>query len=348
MLSDKKLRWGVLGTGNAASVMAQAINASSSSILSAVASRSKQKAQSFSAKHGVLNYYSSYEELLADDNIDAVCIALPHNLHAEWSIKAAVAKKHILCEKPAAINANTAIQVIDAVIQNDVFYMEGFMYRCHDQTKKLIQLLREEVIGKIFLIEASFCYNGVFDNNQIELKKILGGGGILDVGCYTISMARLIASIANKVDSIRPIAIHGMAHIGSKSMSDDYAVAMLRFQGDIFAQVSCGVSLEHRNDVRIFGSKGSIHIPSPWVPGGSGPGKTIIYLKKTGVKEIEEIKVTTRTGLYEQEINTVAENINNRQAAEVSLQDTLDNMATLELWRRSVSIVHTKDSINLN
>ena len=346
MLADKKLRWGVLGTGNAASVMAQAINASSTSILGAVASRSNQKAKDFSAKHDVLNYYSSYDELLADDNIDAVCIALPHYLHAEWSIKAAAAKKHILCEKPAAINANSASQVIDAVIQNDVFYMEGFMYRCHAQTKKLIELLREEAIGKIFLIEASFCYHGVFDNDQIEFKKISGGGGILDVGCYPISMARLIASIANNVDSIRPVEINGMAHIGSKSMSDDYAVAMMRFQDDIFAQVSCGVSLEHRNDVRIFGSKGSIHIPSPWVPGGSGPGETVIYLKKTGVKEIQEIKVTTTTGLYEQEINTVAENIINREAAEITLQDTLDNMATVELWRKSVSLGQTKDSIS--
>ena len=346
MHCNKKLRWGLLGTGNAASVMAQAINASSTSILSAVASRSKQKAKNFSTKHDVLNYYSSYEDLLTDDAIDAVCIALPHNLHAEWSIKAAIAKKHILCEKPAAINANSASQVIDAVIKNDVFYMEGFMYRCHAQTKKLIELLREEAIGKIFLIEASFCYNGIFDDAQIELKKISGGGGILDVGCYPISMARLIASIANKVDSIRPFEINGMAHIGSKSMSDDYAVAILRFQSDIFAQVSCGVSLEHRNDVRIFGSKGSIHIPSPWVPGGSGPGETVIYLKKTGDKEIQELKVATTIGLYEQEINTVAKNISNRQAREVSHQDTLDNMATLELWRESISLGHTKDSIS--
>lgn len=346
MLGDKKIRWGVLGTGNAAAVITQAINASSTSMVSAVASRSKQKAKNFSAKHNVLNSYSSYEELLADDDIDAVCIALPHNLHAEWSIKAAVAKKHILCEKPAAINASSASQVIDVVIQNDVFYMEGFMYRCHAQTKKLIELLREEVIGKIYLIEASFCYYGVFDDDQIEQKKISGGGGILDVGCYPISMARLIASIANKVDSIRPIEVNGMAHIGSKSMSDDYAVAILRFQGDIFAQISCGVSLEHRNDLRIFGSKGSIHIPSPWVPGGSGPGETVIYVKKTGDREIQEIKVTTTIGLYEQEINTVAENIINRQAPEVSLQDTLDNMVTIELWRRSVSLGHTKDSIS--
>jgi predicted dehydrogenase len=346
MHCNKKLRWGLLGTGNAASVMAQAINASSTSILGAVASRSKQKAKDFSAKYDVLNYYSSYEELLADDNIEAVCIALPHNLHAEWSIRAAIAKKHILCEKPAAINANSASLVIDAVRKYDVFYMEGFMYRCHPQTKKLIELLREEAIGKIFLIEASFCYNGVFNDSQIELKKISGGGGILDVGCYPISMARLIASIANKVESIRPTAIHGMAHVGSKSMSDEYAVAILKFQGDIFAQVSTGVSLEHRNDVRIFGSEGSIHIPSPWVPGGSGPGETVIYLKKTGDKEIQGIKVATTIGLYEQEINTVAESISNRQAREVSYQDTLDNMATLELWRKSISLGHTKDSIS--
>lgn len=346
MILRNKLRWGILGTGNAANVMARAINCSNFGVLKAVASRSSQSALNFAAIHDIDNYYDSYERLLEDKEVDVICIALPHNLHAEWSIKAAVAKKNILCEKPAAINFQSAIKVIEAVRRNDVFYMEGFMYRCHAQTKKLIELLRKGSIGKVLLIEASFCYHGNFDDQQYELKKITGGGGILDVGCYPISMARLIAATVNKVESIKPIQVFGMAHIGLKSESDDYSVAILKFEGDIFAQVSTGTALEHRNDVRIFGSGGSIYIPSPWVPGGSGPGETAIFLKKTGIKEIEEINIKTSIGLYEQEIDAVSLAILNGRSGEVSLQDTLDNMDTIQLWRNSINIKRTDDSVD--
>ncbi len=341
---ENKHRWGILGTGNAANVLAAAIKTSVTGILSGVASRDEKSAIAFAQKHGVKKYFSSYEKLLKDSDIDIVCIALPHNLHAEWSIKSAEAKKHILCEKPCAINYESAVAVIEAVKKNDVFYMEGFMYRCHKQTKKLIELLQNKVIGDVRLIEASFCYHAFFDSTQIESRKISGGGGILDVGCYPISMARLIASIENGKDSILPLEIQGMAHIGYDSEYDEWAIANMRFQGDILAQVSTGVSIEHRNDLRIFGSKGSIYIPSPWVPGGAGPGITSIFLKQTGVKEIQEVHIETAVGLYQQEIDTVGMNIHNRQTKEMSWQDTLVNMATMAMWRKSVGVRSISDS----
>lgn len=343
---NKLLRWGMLGTGNAANVLAAAIKASSSGQLVAVASRDAEVARKFSTKYQVGKSYGSYEELLNDAEIDVVCIALPHNLHAEWSIKAAQAKKHILCEKPAAIKYCAALAVIDEVKKQNVFYMEGFMYRCHKQTKKLVEILKAKEIGQIKLIEASFCYHAEYSAEEIARKKISGGGGILDVGCYPVSMARLIAGIENDVEAIMPLEVQGMAHVGDESEYDEWAVANLKFQGDILAQISTSVSVEHRNDLRIFGSKGSIYIPSPWVPGGAGPGCTSIFIKYTGVREIKEIKVETNIGLYAQEMDTVAENIQLKQAKEMNWQDTLCNMKTIELWRNTVGIKGGADSYN--
>jgi predicted dehydrogenase len=338
------LRWGVLGTGNIANVFAAAIRESENGQLVAVASRHGSTAEEYAVKYALERYYGSYNELLRDDGVDAVYIALPHNLHAEWSVKAARSKKHILCEKPCAINYHSAKAVIEEVRRNDVFYMEAFMYRCHKQTKKMIELLRNKVIGDVRFIEASFCYNASFSSEQIEQRKISGGGGILDVGCYPVSMARLIAGIENEVESISPIDVCGMGHVGNVSEYDEWSVSIMRFDGEIMAQLSTSVSLEHRNDLRIFGTKGSIYIPSPWVPGGAGPGTTSIFLKRNGDRNIEEIKVTTDVGLYAQEIDVVSRNIHKKQAMEMSWLDTLLNMETIERWRAAINMKYTTDS----
>ena len=339
------IRWGILGTGNIANTFAMAIHNSRSGELVAVASRREESAREFSKRHQLNRYYSCYEDLLEDSDIDVVYIALPHNLHAEWSIKCARAGKNILCEKPAAINYQTAVKVIEEVRRNQVFYMEAFMYRCHRQTKKLIELLKNKVIGDVRLIEASFCYHAHFDAEAISYKRLTGGGGILDVGCYPVSMVRMIAAIANDVDSIVPEQIQGYGHIGQDSEYDEWAIAGLKFEGDILAQISTAVSLEHRNDLRVFGSHGSIYIPSPWLPGGREPGVTSIFIKKTGVSELEEKKVTTEIGLYSQEVDTVAENLPNKQAKEMSWQDTLDNIHTLEMWRNEIGVPSIADSL---
>lgn len=339
-----KFQWGILGTGNIANVFANAINTSSTGTLAAVASRDGNASKKFADKYHAKKFYSSYDELLNDSDIDIVYIALPHSLHAEWSIKAARAKKHVLCEKPSAINYRAAQAVISEAKHHDVFYMEAFMYRCHKQTKALIELIKNKIIGDVRLIEASFCYHANFSVEEIEQRKINGGGGILDVGCYPVSMVRLIAGIENRIEAIMPMEVQGMGHVGIESEYDEWAVANLRFQGDILAQVSTAVSLEHRNDLRIFGSKGSIHVPSPWVPGGAGPGITSIFVKETGSRDIREIKVEKNVGLYVQEIDTVAENIQHKEAKEMSWQDTLYNIKTLELWRNSVGVKYISDS----
>src|SRR5438552_868601 len=144
-----KLNWGILGTGNIAKAFAKGIAASRSGALVAVGSRSQASADNFGVEFNVPRRHASYDALLADKNVHAVYIATPHPLHAEWSIKAAEAGKHILCEKPMSINHAEAMVVLEAAHRNDVFFMEAYMYRCHPQTQKLVELVREKIIGEV-------------------------------------------------------------------------------------------------------------------------------------------------------------------------------------------------------
>src|ERR671932_275000 len=130
-------------------------------------------------------------EALADEQVEVVYVATPHPFHAEWAIKAAEAGKHVLCEKPLGLNHAEAMAIVEAAREHGVFLMEGFMYRCHPQTARLVELLRERAIGDVRLIEASFAYDAPFNPEGRTYSSALGGGGILDVGCYCVSLARL-------------------------------------------------------------------------------------------------------------------------------------------------------------
>ncbi len=198
--SNRRLAWGIIGTGSIAGAFAEGLSHSATGKLIAVGSRSKESAAKFGGKWGVPPEacHASYEALLADDNVQAVYIATPHPLHAEWAIKAAEANKHILCEKPIGLNAYEAAAIIEAAIANDVFLMEAFMYRCAPQTAELIRLIRDErIIGDVRVIQGSFSFHAGYDEASRVLSNDLGGGGILDVGCYPVSMSRLIAGAAS-------------------------------------------------------------------------------------------------------------------------------------------------------
>ena len=150
--------------------------------------------------------YQGYDALLADPAIDAVYISLPNHLHAEWTIRCAEAGKHILCEKPLTVNYQEAVPVIEAVRKHDVFMMEAFMYRCHPQTARLAELIRSGAIGQVRVIQAHFSYNMHGPQNNIRQQNAAAGGGIMDVGCYTASMSRLIAGAATGQAFADPIA----------------------------------------------------------------------------------------------------------------------------------------------
>jgi len=337
------LNWGIIGAGGIAKTFAKGLTASTTGKLLAVASRSQEKADKFGQEFNVPRRYGSYDALLADKDVHAVYIATPHPHHAEWAIKAAAARKHILCEKPIGLNWAQAMRIVEAARANDVFLMEAFMYRCHPQIAKLVELLREKAIGEVRLIHATFSFHAGFNPAGRLFANELGGGGILDVGCYCTSMARLVAGVAMGGQIAEPIEVKGVGHLGQTGV-DEWAAAVLKFPGGIVAQLATGVSLNQENVVRIYGSEGSILIPSPWIPAREG-GSVKIIVNRKGQPQPQEIVIESAQHLYGIEADTVARHIEQRQAAfpAMTWDDTLGNMRTLDLWRQSIGLVYEQE-----
>ena len=314
--SAAKLAWGIITTGKIAHKFARALLVSSSTgRLVAVASRSLERARQFAREFGIARYYGDYHSVIEDPQVEAVYVATPHPMHAEWAIKAAQAGKHILCEKPIAMNLRQARSVVEAAGTNGVFLMEAFMYRCHPQTRRLVDLVKKGAIGEVRLIRATFSYHGAYDLESIKLNKNLGGGAILDVGCYPVSMSRLIAGAAQGTHFAEPSQVQALAYLGPESKVDEYAVALLKFPGNILAQLSTGIQLAQDNSVLIFGTRGWIEVPSPWFCSGIQGGTSKIILHIKGADKPQEIEITTSQWLYAIEADTVARYLDKGQAA---------------------------------
>jgi predicted dehydrogenase/aryl-alcohol dehydrogenase-like predicted oxidoreductase len=335
----RTLTWGILGTGRIAGVFAQGVKGSQTGTLLAVGSRTQAAADAFGEQWDISRRYGSYEQLLADADVQAIYVAAPHPMHAEWTIKAAEAGKHVLCEKPFALNHAQAMAMIEAAQSSDVFLMEAFMYRCHPQTAKLVELVRAGAIGSVRVIQATFSFHARFNPEGRLFNNALGGGGILDVGGYCVSMARLIAGAATGKAFAEPARVTGAGHIGEISRVDEYAIASLTFPGDIVAQLFTGVRVNGENVVRIFGDEGSILVPAPWMPGYNDNVCKII-VKRDDEEKVQEIAVESDRHLYAYEADTVAAHIEDRQAPAMSWDDTLGNMKTLDQWRAAVGLLY--------
>jgi predicted dehydrogenase/diketogulonate reductase-like aldo/keto reductase len=327
------IRWGILAAGRIAGAFAKGVAHCDSGHVVAVASRSLDKAEAFAKEHGIERAHGSYEALLNDPEVDAVYIATPHPMHPQWCIAAARAGKHILCEKPLALNRFEAETAIEAARAHGVLMMEAFMYRCHPQTRKVVELVQSGAIGELRMMTGSFGFNasGVPKTHRLMANE-LGGGGILDVGGYPVSMARLIAGAASGKPFADPIDVTGFGHVGETGV-DEWATATLRFDGDVVAQVSTSVVVTLANDFRIFGSTGSIHVPKPWVINPEGGMCEIVVNGETQTIE-------TDRWLYGIEADAAAEAINagKQEAAPPAMTwaDTLGNMATLDRWRMAI------------
>ena len=331
-----KLRWGIIGAGSIAGSFARGVRHSEHGALQAIASRSQEKAGKFGETHGIPNCHGSYEAFLEDAEVDAVYIATPHPMHAEWAIKCAEAGKHILCEKPITINAHDAMAVIEAARRNDVFLMEAFMYRCHPQTEKLVELLRENAIGDVKMIRATFGFPSGYNPDGRLFDNALGGGGILDVGCYATSISRLVAGVARGGEFAEPVDVKAAGFVGETGV-DEYTSAVLTFEGDIIANVTTSVSLDQNNEVRIFGTGGSIIVESPWFCSGREGGTSRIIVNRKG-QDPDEVVISTDKWIYAIEADHVAENLENRQGVFPAMTwcDTLGNMRTCDSWRAAI------------
>ena len=338
--SSTALRWGILSTGNIARTFAKDLPRSNSGTLHAVASRSQESADAFAAKFGAAKSYASYDELLADPDVDAVYIATPHPLHLEWLLKAADAGKHILCEKPLTLNSPDASHAVEAARRNGVCLLEAFMYRCHPQTAMVVELVSSGALGKIKAIEATFSFQAGFDPDSRIYNLDLGGGGILDVGCYVASFARLVAGAANGKPFAEPVELKALGVLGETG-ADSYTVAVARFEGEIVAQLQTGVSLNGGGFCRIIGENATLRVPSPWFCGAvEGRDETVLYLERDG--KTEDIFVPFHRPLYAYEADALAEMVATGEVPRPAMgsDDALGNMRLLDTWRVQIGLLY--------
>jgi predicted dehydrogenase/aryl-alcohol dehydrogenase-like predicted oxidoreductase len=346
----KRVRWGILGTGAIAQCFADNLKPSRNGMLQAVGSRSAQGAAKFAVRYVTESHsptaHASYEQLLADKNVDAIYVCTPHPWHAEWSIKAVRAGKHVMCEKPFTLNQPQAMAVLQEAAENNVTVMEAFQWRCHPQTAKLVELIREKVIGDVQLIQAAFSFSCGYGADSRLWNNALAGGGILDVGSYAVAAARLIAGAAVGKNFADPEHVHGYAHLAPTGV-DAYAIGSMKFKGGILAQVTTGVAMNTENVIRIFGTQGNIFIPDPWVCDRhhAQTGKIIVHANGTS----QEILIPTDVTSFTHEINVFGDAVMSKNmqtpAPSMTWDDTLSQMRTLDRWRQAAGVVYEQETL---
>lgn len=336
-----KIRWGILGPGGIAKAFAGGVAGSRNGVLAAIGARNPGKPGLAEAFPGA-RLLDGYDGLLADPDIDAVYISIPHPGHAQWAIRAAEAGKHVLCEKPLGLTAFEADAMIHAARKAGTFLGEAFMYRLHPQTLKLVELIRSGIIGDIRMIKSSFGFAmpGFMPEHRLYAND-LAGGGILDVGGYPVSMARLIAGAATGLPFAEPDKVVGAAHLGQSGV-DEWASALLHFPGGIIAEVSCSISLDQDNVLRIFGTKGRIEVPDFWFAGGDrdvGLGR-IDVIASDGSRET--ISVNEKRHVYSFEVDAAGDAIlAGRQEFAwpgMAWADSLGTLRVLDRWRAAVGL----------
>jgi D-xylose 1-dehydrogenase (NADP+, D-xylono-1,5-lactone-forming) len=267
------VKWGILSTADINRKLIPGAHASPKVDLIAVASRDKGRADDYAREWQIDRAYGSYDELLADPDVDAIYNPLPNTMHAEWSIKALDAGKHVLCEKPFSRHVDEVEASFDAAERNDRLLSEAFMFRHNPQTARLRELAAGGAIGELRLVRSAFSY-GLYDTDNIRLRTDVEGGALMDVGCYCVSGSRLLGG--------EPESVYASAWFGETG-TDWVFTATMRFPGDVLAIFDCGTALVERDELEAIGSEGSLFLDDPWhcnVP-------VIEVRRENGVERIE-------------------------------------------------------------
>ena len=312
-MTNNVLQWGLLSTARINRALITPLRASKRNQLAAVASRTQEAADSYAREWKISRAHGSYESLLADPEIDVVYNSLPNRLHAEWTIKAIEAGKHVLCEKPLTLTVQEADAVQSAARKHGRVVMEAFMYRHHPQTLKVQELVKSEYLGELKLIRGSFSFVLARDGD-VRLDPALGGGSIWDIGCYPISYARSVVG-AN------PLEVFGWQITGPTGIDETF-VGQMRFDHDILAQFDSSFVIPSHSFMEIVGSEGTLNIPTPFKPGTDEK----IYL--TRGEKTETIRIKGQE-LYLGEVEDMADAILLGREPRISLEDSRANVAVI-------------------
>jgi D-xylose 1-dehydrogenase (NADP+, D-xylono-1,5-lactone-forming) len=248
------VKWGIMSTARIDRLFLAGAHGARGVEIYAVASRDRANAQQYARENGIPTSYGSYDELLADPDVEAVYIPLPNSLHVEWSIRALRHGKHVLCEKPLSRDPKDVGRAFDVAERENRLLMEAFMYRHHPQTRRLVELIHEGAVGRVRVIRAAFGFVAA-DPTNIRLSKSLAGGGLMDVGCYCVSAARLIAGEPERVSAEQVLGGDGV---------DVVFAAVMRHPKDVLSHFDAGLALDSRDLLEVVGDAGSLLLEDPW------------------------------------------------------------------------------------
>ena len=314
----KKVRWGILSTARIGrEKVIPAMQSGKLCDVLAIASRNKEQGKAVADRLSIPVVYDSYEKLLNDPQIDAVYIPLPNHLHVEWAIKSLQAGKHVLCEKPIGLSVTEANQLMDVAKQNpQLKIMEAFMYRFHPQWIQAKKMVNDDTIGELKTIQSFFSYFNA-DPNNIRNQKDIGGGGMMDIGCYCISLSRFIF---NK----EPVRVSGTVEYDPVLQTDRMASGILDFSPGT-ATFTCSTQMIPYQRVHILGTKGRIEIEIPFNAPTDKPTRLWLHTKD----DSEEIVFDT-ANQYTIQCDLFSQAILNNEPVPTPLEDAVNNMKVIE------------------
>ena len=334
------IRWGILGTGAIAKAFAEAIQETEGDLI-AVASNTKQRAEEF-VKDYQCEPVEGYHNLISNPAINAVYVATPHTSHFELSAECLRNKKAVLCEKPMTMNATETMALIDLSRKHNTLLMEAFMYKIHPQTQKIISLVKDRLQGPL-QIKANFCFSVDVPETHRLVNKDLGGGSILDIGCYPTSISRYVVGAINNKGFMNPISFKAEGELNSQGI-DLNASAKLKFEDGSVAEIKSATNKQTETDVVISDNQLSLIVNQPWHCGEFTDRKSDIrILNKDGTEEKYEIE--TEKGLYAIQIDHFSELFNNRSIESLLIphNDSHGNMISLDSWRKELKVFYKED-----
>ncbi len=319
---SRPVKWGIISTAHINRLVIPGAHASAKVDLAAVASRDLAGAQEYARTWEIPRAYGSYEELLADPEIEAVYVSLPNTLHVPWSIRALEAGKHVLCEKPLSRHVEQVEEAFDVAERTGRLLTEAFMYRHNPQTAKLRELVDSGAIGELRLVRSVFSYS-LYDADNIRLQTDLEGGSLMDVGCYCVSGSRLLAG--------EPESVYGQAWFGETG-TDWVFAATMRFPGEVLAQFDCGTALVNRDELEAVGSEGSIFLDDPW-----HCRRPVIELRHD--EEVERIELEP-VDSYQLELENLSDAIRGDGELLLGREDAVAQARAIEALHRSAETGH--------
>jgi D-xylose 1-dehydrogenase (NADP+, D-xylono-1,5-lactone-forming) len=313
------VKWGIISTADINRKVIPGAHASPKVDLVGVASRDQKRAEEYAKQWDIPRAYGTYEELLADPEIEAVYISLPNTMHCEWSIRSVEAGKHVLCEKPLSRHPNEVEEAFDAADKAGRLLSEAFMYRHNPQTKRVKQLVDEGAIGELRVVRSVFSYS-LYDENNIRLRTDVEGGALMDVGCYNVSGSRLVGG--------EPEHVLGEARYGP-SGTDWVFGGTLRFPQNVIGLFHCGTALPNQDELEVIGSEASLFLDDPWhcnVP-------VIELRREDGVERIE----LEREDSYRLELENLSDAIRGEGELLLGRADALGQARTIAALYRSAA-----------